>query len=528
MRNKWITALLIASLLCCLVGCKEEVVITTGDDPLPDTAPVVDAGANTQTSEPEPEPEPEPDPDPTCITIVVADPVSAEWTDEPNNSQRMVFDCLYLRGMYRIEGELCSDVLSSWEYIGGYNWRLKLHEGILDARGNAFTAQDLVSCLSGDAVKSITAADELTVELSLANAGANALETLLRGTWLITDEARAAVTQGELPVGFGPYVVAEEQSEVVLTLSRNDARWQGGGDATGMVDADADLIKFIYEPDAALRAGYAVTGEADVVYGIDDELYQLVKDGYTDVLMLDDECVALFFNMDDEDRLMVKRPGIRDGLLLALDRNAFLISSGSVGEVADSIVPSDTVGYAPCGYPEQDVEAAEDTAYAARYRGQTLTLLCNDEYAAAAQLILEQCGAADFEIEIVTTSEDIAVAAAQTDWDIAIAAIPVVGDAAGTYAACFATGETGATWFGFWQADVLYLAKVISTQAGNNAENIALFETWLSGNTVVVGLYTPGSYCLVADTAGEYVLSDMGIIPGALQPTIPPQESAAE
>ena len=153
-----------------------------------------------------------------------------------------------------------------------------------------------------------------------------------------------------------------------------------------------------------------------------------------------------------------------------------------------------------------------------RGKNQKLKLLYSRDHEQAAQLVLEQCGAIGLKVELVIADGDVISAAATADWDMAIAPIGVAGDISCSYARLFSVGENGATWFNFSRNDVLYVAATVATVAGHYESNLSMLETWLRENPVVLGLYTPGSICLVAYSAGEVTWGENGIVVGALTP----------
>lgn len=515
--------ILLAAMLTTLTACKEKIVVSGGDDPAADDGAMLES-VETPTQTDKTEAEPEPEPVPTSVTVVLSVPLGTDtlspYFPDTGAEYRMVLDCVYLRGMYRINGALISDVLSYWEQTGSYSWRLRLREGITDSDGNAFTAEDMVHCLPSESntLASIGAVDELTVELTFATTAHNALEMLLSNTYLVTDEARSA--PGVLPAGFGRYIAEEFDGKGGLCLVRREDYWQQDeGRITPVAVANAEIINFVYEEDIILRTSYSARGDADLVCGLDQYNANLVSDGCYQYVAKEKSTVALFFNMDEE-RLMVTKPALRDAVACAIDRTALF----TVGDKADGLLPNDTVGYTPRGYAEQDIEAAKDHMSSARYRGQILTLICTQEHAAAAELIIQQCTAIGLKVELQVVDGDVKSAAADADWDMAIAEIDVVGDAASSYAVCFAAQDDGATWFNLSRNDVLYVASVIATTAGHNSDNIEMFETWLASEPVVLGLYTPGAICLIADSAGDPIVGDNGIVIGSLLPKEPVTE----
>ncbi len=522
------TALLMAALLIfSLAGCKETADDTTVTTPDGQTPPVSDtqSGASADGAQTAP---PEPVTPPTVLNIVVSRPMGTDtlywFGSDLHPESKMVLDCIGLRGMQWINGEYVSDVLTSWEQTGPYSWRLRLYEGITDSEGNPFTAEDMVSCLltaeymviheEGAKLASVVAADELTVELSFSVSDHNALETLLCGTYLVTNKAREL----DRPVGIGRYVIKEFDGQGGITLTRREDYWQTDeGCITAAAQAEADVLVFRYEADVFMRTSLAVRGEADVSCGLDSYHAGLVKEGFNSVSINTGETVALFFNMAEES-YVVEKPDLRLAVVNAIDRQSF-----AAGAAAEGLVPSDTHGFVPFGYGGQDIEAAKGYVTSARYRGWALTLICEEKYAETAQIIADQCALAGLNVTVQTVEGDVRAAAAEMEWEMAIAPIDSMGDAAAAYAACFEADENGVTWFNFSRSDVLYVANVVASAAGYDEANIRMLETWLMENHIVIGLYVPYEMCLTSQSAGEPVAYDGCVAVGGLLP--PPAEA---
>jgi len=166
----------------------------------------------------------------------------------------------------------------SWDVSqDGLTWTFTLRNGLKFSNGRDLTSEDVVYTYdrmldpatgSGqayllDGVTDVTALDSGTVQFTLASANPAFLSKLAtnKAVGIIARESVEDGTINTKPIGSGPFVIADFQPGVSLTLERNDDYWQ-----EGLPYLDAVDLRII--TDESVRRSALVSGDVDWVISI--------------------------------------------------------------------------------------------------------------------------------------------------------------------------------------------------------------------------------------------------------------------
>ncbi len=178
--------------------------------------------------------------------------------------------------------DLVPGLAKEWEASeDGLTYTLKLQEGIKFHDGTDFNAEAVVKNFErwsggdkekfyyynsqfGDQVESVTAPDEMTVEIKTKRPIAPLFKNLAMSPFAISSPA-AMEKHGdkylENPVGTGPFVFKEWKRNETITIAKNDDYWK-----EGLPKLDEVIYKVIPENSARLNALNA--GEVDIIEGV--------------------------------------------------------------------------------------------------------------------------------------------------------------------------------------------------------------------------------------------------------------------
>lgn len=254
------------------------------------------------------------------------------------------FDTLIDRDHTKLEPEWVPALATSWELVEPKVMELKLREGVTFHNGEAMTADDVVFSLnrmfqatfppyvvrSKDRLANFASAekiDDLTVRIH-AEREEPLWETLvsLQQVAIIPEDYTKALTGDPavaedsdfeafalVPVGTGPYRIAEFQPGEKLVWERFDDFW---GDAAPLERATVVQIA-----ETASRLTALKTGEADIVTNIAPDQLSLIESDPN--LKTEGSATALFHVMImNANHPKLQDPRIRQAMSLAIDRDA--------------------------------------------------------------------------------------------------------------------------------------------------------------------------------------------------------------
>ncbi|MBV8087746.1 MAG: ABC transporter substrate-binding protein, partial [Chloroflexi bacterium] len=121
-------------------------------------------------------------------------------------------------------------------------------------------------------VASVDVVDPMTVKVTMKNASAPFLATLVDRSGMITSPAATQAggdnfTRAPMKAGTGPFQFVEWQGGDHITLEKNPNYWKK--DASGGALPYADKVTYRFFPDASVRLTNLKTGDQDIQYRID-------------------------------------------------------------------------------------------------------------------------------------------------------------------------------------------------------------------------------------------------------------------
>ncbi|SFZ85920.1 peptide/nickel transport system substrate-binding protein [Devosia enhydra] len=262
------------------------------------------------------------------------------------------------------------DLAESWTISeDGLTWTFALRQDV-SCQGDygPLTAKDVVyslkraaspetSSYAGDyaAFEEITALDDHTVEIKLANAIPTVLGLLVpfNGGSIICEAAGEALGEnfGRNPVGTGPFAFAEYQSQQYVRLIANEKYFRGA--------PQIKEILFRYLGSDSSRDLAFQSGEVDLVNGRFEEswLNRTAQLPDTTVQVLGPyELHQLHLNMSQPPLDDIR---VRQAIAHAVDRAGLVAFRGEMlTREATSVIPSGYLGHEPQDLPEYDPEKA--------------------------------------------------------------------------------------------------------------------------------------------------------------------------
>jgi peptide/nickel transport system substrate-binding protein len=200
------------------------------------------------------------------------------------------------------------------------------------------------------------------------------------------------------PVGTGPYAIADWQTGVSITLTRNDTYW---GDAPAY-----PRVRYVWRSESSVRAAMIAKGEADMSTGLDPE----DATPENSIAYPNNETTALRL---DGTQAPLDDIRVRRAISLAIDRQAIVdVLFDGNAEPAAQLIPDGVVGYNDALTPEPaDLDAARALIQEARDDGtpvdREITLVARNgqfpRVAETAEVLQYSLGQAGLNVKILMT-----------------------------------------------------------------------------------------------------------------------------
>lgn len=340
----------------------------------------------------------------------------------------LAFDSIFY---FDENNEPYSTVLEDWYYEDDCTFVMELKNGIYFSDGEQMDAEDLLfsvfvysetgSAFAGlysefNQEKSYVSEDGMTAYLiSDEPFGPGLFQANL--PIYSKDWADEVGLDSELwmtnPVGSGPYICTDYQTDASCTLEKRDDYW----DDTYENEIDKYIITY-YKEDSTMYIDLE-TGAIDVACNISNSDYARGVDGGTknvavEQLMCGD---VIFLNMDVDDNQYLADPKVREAIAYGVNwMEVARASRGDMATAATSIIAVDSPYHVDVGAYEYDPERAAKALAESSFAGQEISIyLVNlneevkDEMATVLQYYLSELG-------ITMTFEDFDFPNALTQW----------------------------------------------------------------------------------------------------------------
>ncbi|ACZ21588.1 ABC-type dipeptide transport system, periplasmic component [Sanguibacter keddieii DSM 10542] len=288
-------------------------------------------------------------------------------------------------------------------------WTFELRDGVTFHDGSDFTADDVVysydrivdeelaNAWKFAAVTEVTAVDDDTVEITVAQPTPNLLSNLggFKGMAIVSEEN---VTSGDIqtkPIGTGPFKVDSVVSGDRISLSANADYW-GGAPALGGVE-----FSFISEASTALAA--LRSGEIDWTDVVPDQ--QVAELESADDLTLETSPSSDYWYLAlNENKAPWDDVRVRQAIAYAIDREA-IVQATSYGTAQENqlAIPEDSVWFTEYDTYSTDLDEAQRLLDEAGFTGGTLEFLATSDYpetVTAAQIIASNLEPLGIDVQI--------------------------------------------------------------------------------------------------------------------------------
>src|SRR5688572_24080288 len=160
-------------------------------------------------------------------------------------------------------------------------------------------------------------------------------------------------------VSNGPYALAAFTPGANLMLKRNSRYWDSAA-------VEFDEVRYEFVPDENAEYTRFRAGEIDVTNTVPEQRFQELLGQHDPRLQHRSTLATFYFTLNTDRGPLRGKPGLREALSLAVDRNVITDSVTRAGQVpAYSLVPADAWNYEPPAYAWRDA-SAEDRESRAR------------------------------------------------------------------------------------------------------------------------------------------------------------------
>ena len=293
-------------------------------------------------------------------------------------------------------------------------WTFKLREGVLFSNGREMTAEDVKWSFErlidpatgggnaanvGPAETQIEVVDDYTVAITHPEPIGIFPQTLAfnRASGIVASESLEDDGMVNVPIGTGPFQIAEVEGTTRLLLERNENYWQEGLPYL-------DAIEITPIPDDTVRETALRGGEVDWVLAIAPQNYESLVEDPNVVVQTAPQLSYDYIGIN-----LMREPfndvRVRQAIALALDREQ-LCEAGFFGlcEAIQGPVGSGSPWFFDHAPYDQDIEAAKqllaDAGYADGFEMELLPTVQYGETVRAAQVLQQQLAAIGIETTI--------------------------------------------------------------------------------------------------------------------------------
>jgi peptide/nickel transport system substrate-binding protein len=256
--------------------------------------------------------------------------------------QAGVYETLFT---YDEEMNLVPELATGYELESETEWIIHLREGVVFHDGTPFNADAVIHSIDRvrddpenrwydqyNFVDSISAMDDYTIKIVTKEAYAPTLSVLADIRFACMASPDADDLDAE-PVGTGPFKFASYETDVSLSLERNEDYWNGP------VKSDGAIVYYIAQPET--RALMLEGDEVDIAWAIPAQWYETIEnDPSTEVVSKD--TMRTYFMFVNTAKPPLDKVEVRQAISYAIDREELVDSAleGVAGTPAKSFWPS--------------------------------------------------------------------------------------------------------------------------------------------------------------------------------------------
>ncbi|MGI6879564.1 ABC transporter substrate-binding protein [Microbacterium sp. gxy059] len=290
-----------------------------------------------------------PDPDASLAVGLVLEPTNLDIRRTSGAALEQALIGNVYEGLVARGGEdedIVTALASEWTVSDdGLAYTFTLHEGVTFHDGATLEASDVVASLTAvqddeqllghddlQVIESISAPDDLTVEITLSRPDQNLLFALTGPAGLVFDEDDDTDMKTDAN-GTGPFSIGAWRQGDSLALARFDDYW---GDPAGVAEA---VLTYIPDQNALVSAG--LDGSLDAVTAVDADLAPQLEGSFELSEAPTTDKFVLAFNLDVPPLDDIR---VREALRLAIDHDAILEVVGA-GSSLFGPIPEPDPGY---------------------------------------------------------------------------------------------------------------------------------------------------------------------------------------
>ncbi len=305
-------------------------------------------------------------------------------------------------------------IATSWEQVDDYTWRFNIREGVKFTNGEDLTAESVAYSLNymaaldtkyqmykqwGEAWPPVASVESDTSVLVKTPAPNLAIPALLTRCGMLPLEASKQEDYFKAPIGTGAYKIVKWDVGVQIVLEANEDYWDG-------CPAIKTLVYDIMTNPTA-RTAAVKSGEYDFIENVPfDTALELEANPENGLNLLKTASTSMwyiYFNGFSTNKF-INDPTFRKAMVYAIDHQGIVDAIlGGLTKSPRNITPMTIRGtYDAGGYPERDIEKAQQLAKEAGYNGEEIRVALGDSQfnndVEILEVILAQLGEAGFNV----------------------------------------------------------------------------------------------------------------------------------
>jgi peptide/nickel transport system substrate-binding protein len=308
--------------------------------------------------------------------------------------------------------EMAPALAESWETSDDQlTWTFTLREGVTFHNGDPLTADDVVfsynriideelaNAYRFDAVKSVEAVDDRTVDIKLKQPAPNLLAQIgaFKGMAIVHEQN---VTSGEVtrnPIGTGPFKLSDYTSGDSITLTANADYWDG--------EPGVGSVRFTFVSEPSVALANLQSGQVQWTDNLPPQQVESLEDG-GELEIGRVPSNDYWYFATNQARKPFDDPRVRQALAWAIDREAITEAAKfGLATVNQTAIPETSTWYYDYAPYEQDPDKARQLLQEAGATNLTMDMMVTNEFpetVQAAQVMESQLSEVGVKLKIRT------------------------------------------------------------------------------------------------------------------------------